>query len=201
MTFDSFEVIFYTLAFVVPGFIFSSVFSILVPVRPDKEYAIIRFLLFSSVNYAVCSGLIFYITRPGYAGAHPLFAAASWMGIVFVSPIILGTIVGAISQREKIRKALQFLGLNPVHIIPTGWDFRFSRITEGKWVLVTLKDGSKVAGWFGSNSFASSDAQDRDIYIEEVYRINETGPWSSIPNNEGVLLRGEQISFIEFWRN
>lgn len=33
--------------------------------------------------------------------------------------------------------------------------------------MVTLEDGEMVAGFFGTNSFASSDTAERDLYIEE----------------------------------
>ncbi len=53
MTITSFDVVFYTLAFIVPGFIWSGVIGGFVPRRADqKEFVLLRFLTFSCVNYA-----------------------------------------------------------------------------------------------------------------------------------------------------
>lgn len=60
MTVTSFAAIFYTLTFVIPGFIWASVFDRLVPRRAHAERTqLLRLLLLSSVNYALWSPLIF----------------------------------------------------------------------------------------------------------------------------------------------
>jgi len=106
--------------------------------------------------------------------------------------------VGLVSEKELVRKVLQKVGFSPAHIIPTGWDYRFSKTMGVYWVIVMLKDGTIIPGKFGSKSFASSDASDRDLYIEEVYSISDTNEWDIVPGTDGVLIRGDQIKCIEF---
>jgi hypothetical protein len=65
-------------------------------------------------------------------------------------------------------------------------------------VLVTLADGSTVAGIFSARSFASSDAAERDLFLEQLYRVEDDGPWQPVPMNRGVWIRGEAIRAIEF---
>ncbi len=50
----------------------------------------------------------------------------------------------------------------------------------------------------GSDSFVSSDPTERDIYIQQIYDIDDPNNWN--PRNHGVLITGGEISTIEFWQ-
>lgn len=86
-------------------------------------------------------------------------------------------------------------------LIPTSWDYRFSKINEAEWVRVTLKDGTKIAGYFGANSFASSVESERDLYIEEMYYTDICESWERLIPSRGILIKGEEIKYIEFLGN
>lgn len=73
----------------------------------------------------------------------------------------------------------------------------FSHSTAS-WVLVTLVDGSTVAGLFSARSLASSDASERDLFLERLYDVGDDGPWQPVPMSRGVWIRGEAIRAIEF---
>jgi len=73
----------------------------------------------------------------------------------------------------------------------------FSR-TGSCFVLVTLKDSTEIAGFFGLNSMASSDLNRRDIYIEKVYKVPADGsPWTEVEGSLGIHIDGSQISCVE----
>ena len=59
----------------------------------------------------------------------------------------------------------------------TAWDFRFHGLPECL-VMITLKDDSKICGWCGVGSFVSSDPTNRNIYLVQVYDVEEDGTWS-----------------------
>ena len=67
-----------------------------------------------------------------------------------------------------------------------------------QWVLVTLKDGTRFAGFCGSESFMSSDPTERDIYIQRIYDIDDENKWSPRGDN-GVLIAAGEVQTIEFW--
>ena len=67
-----------------------------------------------------------------------------------------------------------------------------------QWVLVTLKDGTRFAGFCGDESFMSSDPSERDIYIQWTYDIDDQNNWSSRGEN-GVLIAAGEVQTIEFW--
>ena len=191
--------LFYTLAFVVPGFILNNTVSTFVPPKSDQpQGALLRYLHFSCINYAVWSWVIYLLVKTDYPKSHPVRTASIWTTIILISPVVLGIVAGFVSEKELVRKALQKLGFNPAHIIPTGWDYRFSKTMGDSWITVTLKDSAVIHGKFGPKSFASSDASDRDLYIEEVYTISDTNEWGIVPGTDGVLIRGDQIQYIEF---
>lgn len=53
--------------------------------------------------------------------------------------------------------------VNKIHPVPTAWDYYFSKQEEA-WIIVTLKNGKTIYGKFSEHSFASSDAEERDLY-------------------------------------
>ena len=56
-----------------------------------------------------------------------------------------------------------------------------------------------ISGRYATKSFASSDIDKHDLYLEDVYTINEQSVWHDIDGNEGVLILGESIKCIEFF--
>ena len=61
-----------------------------------------------------------------------------------------------------------------------------------------MKDGSPVYGLYHSRSFAASDPDRRDLYLEAQYRLLETGEWAPVEDTGGVLVMGNEIATIEF---
>lgn len=196
---ESFDMLFYTFAFIVPGFVMFSTFTTFVPKKNDAaKISLIRFLFFSSINYGIWSWLIYLLFNNQYLKTHQLYSAFLWCFIIFISPILIGILAGHFSNKDKIRRILQSFGFNPIHTIPASWDYKFSKLPETTWIIVTLDDGSHVYGRFSTGSFASSDCDDRDIYIEEIYNIDDKGNWTAVPRCDGILIRGENIRYIEF---
>jgi hypothetical protein len=201
MELSSLQAVFYAINFLVPGFIIELTLSALLPRRDEPEKPLlVRFLTFSCVNHAIWSWLIILLIQAKFVTDHPIWSAIAWTVIVLVSPILLGLLLGRAHQRGLIRKALQRLGFNPLHVIPTSWDWKFSE-TQPVWVRVTLTDGSAVCGLFGTASFASTDPRERDLYIEAVYRQNRDGHSGVVDRTDGMLIRGGSIRHIEFWKD
>jgi len=90
------------------------------------------------------------------------------------------------------------MGLNTFekHHIPTAWDHLFSEVGP-TWVIVTLKDGAKYRGFFGPDSYVSSDPDERDLYISHAFIENEQGGFEIVPNTKGIYFKGDDISIVE----
>jgi hypothetical protein len=94
----------------------------------------------------------------------------------------------------KARKSVHPIAL------PTGWDWIFST-TEPCYVLITLNNGTEIAGYFGDRSMASSDPEHKDIYIELVYKVPEDGgTWEAVDGSLGMHIDGTNTAYIEFKR-
>jgi hypothetical protein len=191
---DNFELI---LFFVVPGLVALFVRSRLIAGRtPSTKENLLIFVVLSLFYYS----FTIFLVGPALSVQDPWFARAIiWILLVLVGPAVFGFILGVAAQKEWATWCANKLGVTLVHVIPAAWDWRFSSITRKTFVMVTLTSGEKVAGYFGDNSFASSDVGERDLYIEEEYTVTKKGKWEARPERVGVLISAREIRYIEFW--
>ena len=137
MTFNSFDAVFFTAAFLVPGFVWESVLHMFLRRREDRADRVwVRLLTLSALNYGFLSWLVYLLLAQVGVLARPWVAALAWFFIV-------------------------------------------------------------LAGVFSARSFASSEPSHRDLYLEQIYEIEDDGPWQPVPMNRGVWIRGEAIRTIE----
>lgn len=203
-TFTTLDQIFLVVAFLVPGFVFSSCRSLFMN-RSERQGAeiFIRYLTFSTFNLSVFAFFLYY---PLSGTARETLRPWMWFFIIFVSPTICGMFAGY-WQREGIGDSLRkkfptlermiaFLGLRFTHPIGNAWDWRLGRI-DPCWVIVSLKDGTEWSGYFGRDSFASSEAIQRDMYIQTVYTRDDEEKWHA--TDSSVWLAGSEISSIQFF--
>lgn len=124
-----------------------------------------------------------------------------WLLVLILVPIVLGIVLGVGAQRDWGRDALARIGLQPISPFPTSWDQRFSQLSSPCYVIVTWQDGSQIAGFFGENSYAASSGDQRDIFIEKVWTIDENETWNPLNDSDGVLISAKEIKAIEFLRH
>jgi hypothetical protein len=186
------------LLFVVPGLVALSVRSRFITGRtPSAQENILNFVVLSLVYYSLT---IFFI-ESAFSIKNPwIVRAGVWIILLLVGPAIFGFFLGAAAQKEWFTWLADRLNLTIVHVIPAAWDWRFSSVPRGgMFVMVTLNSGERVAGFFGNNSFASSDTGERDLYIEEEYTVTDEGDWEPRTEKVGVLISAKEIRYIEFW--
>lgn len=80
------------------------------------------------------------------------------------------------------------------------WNWVFRRQRRGAYVRIHLLEGPPILGKFDTQSFASSDAELRDLYIEELWSADTDG-WfeEALPNSSDIWISGGQIASIEFF--
>jgi hypothetical protein len=62
------------------------------------------------------------------------------------------------------------------------------------------KEGKDLGGYFGEHSFAASSPNAQQIYIEEVWRLDEDGKFiERVEGSEGAMVNSEDYEFIEFF--
>lgn len=129
-----------------------------------------------------------------------IYSVEYWIWILVITIVVaalLAFILGVIKQKGVIEWLFEKLNLNKIHPIPTAWDYYFSKQMES-WVIVTLKNGKTIYGKFSTNSFASSDSDERDLYIEKTYSVDDDMIWKDNGKNMSILIKYDEISTIEF---
>ena len=199
MKFETVSDLYFIVAVFVPGFVFDAVISRFIPrhANPMRELVLLRLLTASAFNYAVCSPLIYLLATGSLLSWSPIGQAIAWLAIICLVPLLLALITAWASQQGLLAWFANRASLRSINPVPTGWDWIFSR-TERCYVLVTLRDGRQIAGFFGKQSMASSDRERKDLYLERAFVMPTEGPWQEVENSKGVYIDGSQISSIEF---
>ena len=197
MNLDTLDAVFYTTAFLVPGFVWSSVLSMLVPRKTHAtEVRLLEFLTLSCVNHGLWSWATFLVLSSGADGQFSNWAALYAFFVLFASPVGLGLLSGYLRQRDRVAVYLDRLGFRTISPEPTAWDYYFSR-SKPAFLIVRLTDGSRVYGLFGQNSIAGDSPEQRDLYLEATYQKSRSGEWELVENTGGMLIKAEQIAIIE----
>lgn len=194
----SIEQIYTALIFVAPGLIIVYIRALFIAGRRPRvaEYAV-EYVVVSTIYLAAAVPLLEWIISlqgPNW------FRVLAWLGLLAAVPAAIGLALGAASQNGWWRSALGWLRLSVVSPYPTGWDWVFARLKSPAYLLITLRDDSTVAGYFGLGSLASSDPSERDLYLEEIYDVGDDGTWTSLAERHGILIAAKEIKYIEIWR-
>jgi hypothetical protein len=196
---DSLKTVAFTAAFLMPGFIWSALLSMLLARRSRQaDTRFLEFFTLSCINNALWFWLFVYFFIVNFPARRPLLFSLSLFLALFVSPLVLGALSGHFAQRDYLARFLRRFGFRTIHYIPTAWDWHFGRL-EMLWVRLTLKNGSAIYGYFGDQSFASSNPDERDIYLEKVFVPTNEG-FKCVEDSHGCLLSADQITAIEFYK-
>lgn len=201
MVIESYEYVIYTALFLLPGFLIHKIISYLITVESENDSErLLRYLGYSLLNFNLWLWL-FWILRKHFNPEQ----AKYWFIVstcLFVSSIITGLMLGICKKRGIMRKICLYFNLQVKHPVPTAWDYIFGNINSAAWVIVRLKSGKVFRGLFSSNSFASSDSSNHDLYLEQVY-LNDTNgnaPWKKVERCNGVWINSDEISSVEFFK-
>lgn len=182
------------LVFVVPGFVAMAVYDLLVPsARRESGKSMLEVASYSMVNLAITSWLIPWLIRKDVVTERPALFAIGVFFVLAVSPVLLA--IGVYRLRTT-RFATQWVH----HPMPSGWDFFFAK-RKPCWVVFHLKNGMSVGGYFGLDSHASSFPVEPEVYVQDVWRMDERGRFAeNIAGNAGMVVRYADCSLMEFYR-
>lgn len=196
MTIESMETIVLTCIFIAPGFIVDGIVNAFCPNGKRNEGVYFLYcLVYSVVHCAVCSWA--YILAWRLEEAHLTWFLILMCVIAAIGAAILGVIIGLFKSRQWLRRLIRKLKGNISHPIPSAWDYYFSK-QESSHIIVTLIDGTKIYGYYGSKSYSSSDSDERDIYIEKTYMEDDDNLWIEDSESKGIYIPQSQIQIIEF---
>ncbi len=146
--------------FFIPGFISIKLYSLIVSTeKNDFSKAILEVVSYSALNYAFFSPLFYLIFKYSFDKSHEILFSIFLFIVILIAPIGWTFLFRWLPSTKVYSK--YFLDPNK-----SAWDYKFSQ-KQGCWVTVHLKDGRKLGGKFGKNSFASSFPRKKELYIED----------------------------------
>jgi hypothetical protein len=176
--------------FVIPGFISLKVYELLCPSQSkDSSKQIVDAVAYSCINYAIFIVPIVLINKQ-----YPLEEYPYLHYFVYFAALFLGPIIWAITW-HSVRK-VKFLQKIIPHPTQKPWDYVFSK-RKSYWIVVRLKDGTKVAGLYHSDSFSSSNPANEQIYLEESWILNDDGGFERPVNGTAGVIVLSDIAYVE----
>jgi hypothetical protein len=169
--------------FVAPGFISLKVWGLLnSSPRVRLSESLMEAIIYSSFNTIFFIWLFTILKQ-----AHPLLA---YIVNFIILPVLWPALFYNITKLRYFRTRLT----------PTAWDHYFN-LGEACFVLLHLKNDAMAGGLYSGNSFASSYPEKEDLYLEELWTVDEKGVFlRKVENTKGLLVNFEEIKVIEFFK-
>lgn len=182
------------LAFFMPGFISIKVYELIVATkRHDFSNSVLEAIGYSVLNFTVLSWLIILISSPDFNKNRPILYFICIIIIFFIFPTIWPLLFIKASKLRIFKKYI----LRPVNM---PWDDVFSK-REAYWVIIHMKDGRKIGGKYGTLSGASAFPNQRQIYLETLWKIDDNNAFiKKIERSKGAIFFEDEISIIEFFK-
>lgn len=181
---------------VVPGFISIKVYDLLVPGdRRDFSRALLEMAAYGAINYGLLLGAFIRVIDASFASEHPYMQWGYLVLMLLVAPVLWPLLWLGL-------KKVSFIKRRTVPAIAKPWDdffFKSQKTGEKYWVIVHLKDGRKVAGKYGSGSYASTGRVPEQLYLEELYEVLEDGRLEKVSGTKGALFVQGSIEMLELF--
>jgi hypothetical protein len=169
--------------FVAPGFISLKVWGLL----NSSPRFILSESLIEAVIYSSFNVIFFFWLFNILKQIHLVLAYGV---ILFVLPVLWPVLFYRLSKIPFFKTRLT----------PTSWDHFFS-LKEDCFILLHLKNGLTLGGLYTSKSFASSFPEKEDLYLSELWRLDEDGGFiEPVENTGGLLVNFEEVNFIEIYK-
>jgi hypothetical protein len=171
---------------VAPGFISLKIWGLIHPSeKTTLSESLIEAIIFSSFNYIVTIWL-YYITKN-----------TNLIWIYFISVLVIFPIIWPIILKRLLDS--KFLKNKIISLIPKSWDYFFGK-RERCFMLIHLNSNRIIGGLYGFDSFVSSYPEKEDVYLQEVWKVDDEGKFMErIPGTRGLLVNHEAIEYIELF--
>jgi len=179
--------------FVFPGLISMHIYRLLLPAKDiDWKTVVVQASFYSSLNFALSLPILVLIHRANFPTTHPITYVVLLMAVLLVFPVLLPIIWSMLLNWNWLMNKLQ-------HPFQTAWDYFFN-LRKSVFVLIHLKDGTMVGGYYGPNSYATSFPNEGDIFLEAVFQVDDKGEFGDkIEETGGILIKKSDYTFIEFF--
>ena len=175
--------------FVIPGYVSIRIWHWLVPSKNERLKNYYLETIVFGIFYFILFGKLL-IRANDYGQWLEIIV---YLGVFIVIPALSAILL-------KMFLYSRFLKGKIIHPSPKGWDYFFG-LRKACFMLVHLKSKNTIGGLFKGSSFASSFPASEDIYLEEIWRINEKGEFiEKLPQTAGLLVNTQNIEYIELYK-
>ena len=177
----------------IPGFLMLKVYDLRVASeRRDFTKAAFDAVVYSILNFIALFPITRALLDSQFYIYHPYRAYLSLAIVFIIAPVVWPNLIYWLRCHPLGSKFL-------VHPKDKAWDAIFSLRRES-WIIVHLRDGRKIGGWFSSKSFASSSPAPPEIYLEEVWTLSSDGAFTEqVAQTRGILILKGDILGVEFF--
>ena len=181
------------LIFFVPGLISMKVYDLFIPSgRRDYLKSTLEAVSFGLINFTILHWPIATIHSNDYQKEHPILYYIFFILIVFIAPVIW-------TLFYRYILSIKFISNHIVHPVDKPWDYVFGN-KKSYWVIIHLKDGRRIGGKFDSESFASSFPAQEQIYLQELWKLDENGKFmNKVKQSEGIIISSTEFQSIELF--
>jgi len=176
--------------FFVPGFVSLKIYDSLVA-SENRDFAksIFDAVAYSALNYGLLYPLIAWM-RSGTM--HWLAYSVAGFLVLIAFPVMWPFLWLRILSAKTFSSRF-------VHPVGRPWDYVFSR-RKPCWIIVHLRDRRKIGGLFDHRSFASSHPAEPQLYLEEVWKLDDNGRFvERVKSTEGIIVLEREILGVEFF--
>jgi len=114
------------------------------------------------------------------------------MVILLITPIVWPYAWSKLVRNKKLMSKLQLP-------YPTAWDYFFDK-RKTTFVLIHLKNGKKIGGYYGPDSFATAHPREGDLYLEAAIQADDEGKFMGVVKDTmGLIIKKEQYDLIELF--
>lgn len=177
-----------------PGLVSMHVYRWFFPAKDiDWKTALIEALFYGVLNFGLSLPILIPIHRNNFYIDHVTLYVISMMVVIVVLPVAWPILLYFISKQKNWMQYIQLP-------FPTSWDYYFGKRRKC-FVLVHLKNGKKIAGYFGSSSYATSFPRQGDLYLEKVIKVDKNGKFIGvISRSDGMIITSDVYDYIEIFK-
>lgn len=124
-----------------------------------------------------------------YESSFVFYISCLW--IFLVAPTLYPFLVKFLLEHKDVKKYF-------ISNLKQPWDYHFSK-RKSNWVIIKLKSGELIGGYYGTKSSASVYPCAESLYIQEVWLMNEKKVFlEKRSRSGGMLILTNTIETVEF---
>lgn len=175
--------------FALPGFISLQIWGLIVPSSERSFGDMLPEAVGFGVLNAMIAGPLVVAIAPENPWALYVLLLITLVGLPGLWPFVIKWMLQRLYRRRII--------LNPAR---NGWDAAFLP-REPYFVIVHLKDGRRIGGYYGYDSYAGVHPASGHLYLQSIWALDADGKFvEPVLGSRGMILRPDDYHLVELFK-